>query len=248
ERLGLLDLGGAGIVGEHGNDVALVHVRAALDPKLGQHTAGARRHCDALVGLGTAGDHELAVVRDDAGLDHRNAKRLLHFALTGTKRGAAFRALVRHEMPGRDPQRGRRDQPDGGNAARFHRDFSSLIGMPWGRLRSMWRTTSMKIGTTAAGSKSRSSARRHHTPSAMIISMVTTPSRSTSVGMSPRAAAARKSSRIHFFTSASNEEEMRAISGLRRASAMTSVHSSTCSVGRTAKWWCAIPSSTANRP
>ena len=49
---------------------------------------------------------------------------------------------------------------------------------------------SMKIGTTDAGSKAGSSARRHHTPSAMIISMVTAPSRSTSAGMSPCSTAA----------------------------------------------------------
>ena len=54
--------------------------------------------------------------------------------------------------------------------------------------------------------------------------------------MSPRSAPARMRSISHFFTSASNAAEMRAISGLRRASDMISVQIFTCSSGRSEKW------------
>ena len=66
--------------------------------------------------------------------------------------------------------------------------------------------------------------------------MSTAPSMSASLAMSPRSAAVLNMSISHLRTSASKAAEMRAISGWRRASAITSVQSFTCSIGRTAKW------------
>ena len=97
----------------------------------------------------------------------RDAEQLLHLVLGWANGGAALGALVRQEMPGRDPEPSGGDEANGGDAAPFHRAFSlgtDCLGTDWGRLRSMWRMMSMKIGTTDSGSKPGSSARRHHTP------------------------------------------------------------------------------------
>ena len=48
-------------------------------------------------------------------------------------------------------------------------------------------------------------------------------------------------------TSASKPPMMRAISGLRRLSAMISVQSPTCSAVRSTKWWLRQPASTAKK-
>jgi hypothetical protein len=90
-------------VGQHGDDVVLLDPHPALDPQLGENAAGARGDDDALVGLGAAGDRELAAVRDEVRGHGRDAEQLLRLALARAHGGAAFRALVRQEMAGRDP-------------------------------------------------------------------------------------------------------------------------------------------------
>src|SRR5215216_1450667 len=168
-------------------------------------------------------------------LSDGDTKELLAVGFVRTYRRAALSALMRQEMAGGDPEPGSGDEAQRRDAACFHPEFSAMRDTTVGGPRNMRRVISMKIGSTVSGLKSGSSARRHHTPSAMIISMVTTASKSTSEGMSPRSAPARNRSISQRFTSASKAAEMRAISGLRRASAEISVHNFTCSSGRSAK-------------
>src|SRR4029453_14376540 len=128
-----------------------------------------RRDSDLLVGLGAAGEDEIAAVRRHPGPVDGDAERLLGFPLAGAHRGgAAFGGLMRQEMAGRDPERGGGHQADGGDAARFHRELSSFSGArgsrlaarilvsatPFGRPRSMWRVVCLKIGSTAFGAES----------------------------------------------------------------------------------------------
>src|SRR5262249_57447890 len=100
--LGLRYLGLARLVGQDGDDVALLDPHSALDLEVGQHPAGARRHGDALVGLGAAGDGELAAVGNDGGRRHRDAERLLRRAVAGARRYTTLRRSMRKEVPGRD--------------------------------------------------------------------------------------------------------------------------------------------------
>src|SRR5439155_4326980 len=163
--------------------------------EFGEHAAGARHHGDALVGFGATGNYELAAMRDHRRRHDGDTKELLALGVAGANGGVALRRFARQEMAGRDPEAGTGHQTERCDAARFHREPSlwrtaalrgrSLRATSWGRLRNMWRVMSMKIGNTEAGLNCGSSARRHHTPSAMIISMVTTASKSTSPGMSP---------------------------------------------------------------
>src|SRR5262249_2756337 len=87
-------------------------------------------HGDALVGLGAAGDGELAAVGNDAGRRHRDAEELLRRAVAGAHGRAALRCFVRKQVPGCDPQPGGDYEADGGHAARFHRE------LPW----TLWAT------------------------------------------------------------------------------------------------------------
>ena len=64
--LRLRDLRLARFVREDRDDVALLHPRAAAHAQLGEHAAGPRRDDDPLVGLGAAGEDELAAVRRHA--------------------------------------------------------------------------------------------------------------------------------------------------------------------------------------
>jgi len=50
----LLHLRFARVVGEYGEDIAFLHMLAALDPHFGEHTAGTRRDRHLLVRLGAA--------------------------------------------------------------------------------------------------------------------------------------------------------------------------------------------------
>src|SRR5262249_1372158 len=131
----------ARLVGEDGDDVALLDPRPAPDLELGDHAAAARDDGDPLVRLGAAGDDERAAMRNDARSRHRYAERLAGRRLA--RGGAAFRRRGRKEMAGGDPEPGGGDEADGGKAARFHQVFSlrsgallSLAGSPLGRLRS----------------------------------------------------------------------------------------------------------------
>src|SRR5262249_46284734 len=153
------DLRRARIVGQDRDDVALLDPGPALDLQFGQHAAGARRHCDALVGLGAAGEHEVAAVRLDMRGRNGDAERLL-IGLGGLIRCLAYRGLMRQEVPRCDPETGRGDETERGDAARFHREFSvllaaycgmrstlcsgSLLATLLGRARSMCRVMSMK--------------------------------------------------------------------------------------------------------
>ena len=94
----------------------------------------------------------------------------------------------------------------------------------------------MNTGIIASARKFGSSARRHQTPSAMIISMSTAPSMSASLAMSPLLGGGVEHVDQPFADVGIERAEMRAISGLRRASDITSVHSLTCSIERTVKW------------
>ena len=65
ERFRLSNLGLARLVGQDRDDIAGLDPGAATHFQFGQHAAGARRDGHALVGLGAAGEHELAAVRLD---------------------------------------------------------------------------------------------------------------------------------------------------------------------------------------
>ena len=52
----------------------------------------AKRH-DLAVGLGAAGQHELAAVRDHVGVDDRHAESLLGLGFADLKRGFALRRI-----------------------------------------------------------------------------------------------------------------------------------------------------------
>ena len=97
-RLGLQHLRLARIVRQDGDDVALLHMRAAANPQLLKHAVGAREGHDLAVGLGAAGQHELAAVRDDVGVDDRDAESLLGLGFADPKRGFALREFMRNEM------------------------------------------------------------------------------------------------------------------------------------------------------
>ena len=86
QRLGLRDLRLARLVRQDGDDVALLHVRAAANLATPEHAVGAREGHHLAVGLGAAGQHQLAAVRDDVGVDHRDAEQLL--AAWSRRRGA----------------------------------------------------------------------------------------------------------------------------------------------------------------
>ena len=178
-RFALRHLGGAGVVGEHGEDLALLDPRAALDLELGDDAAGAGGDGAVALGLGAAGNRELAAVRHEPHLDDGDAERLLD-RLGCPGRGVALGAVARQQVPRRDPQAGGGDEADGSDAACFHDDGSSVSDGRAGRARSMWRVMSMKTGMKAWASKAGSTARRQEMPSAMIITMVTAPSMSTS--------------------------------------------------------------------
>jgi hypothetical protein len=120
----LHDLRLARFVGQDGDGLALLHPGAAFDLELGKHPAGAGGDGDVLVRFGAAGHGELAAVRNEAGLRDRHAEKLLRFAVARANGGAAFRALVRQQVAGGDPQGGRGHQPDGCETARFHRELS----------------------------------------------------------------------------------------------------------------------------
>ena len=149
KRARLRHLGFARFVGQNGDDVALFDEGAALDLQLGDDAAGARGRRDAPVGFGAAGQDQLAAMRLRGGLDDADAKQLLRRGLAGTDGGAALVGFVRQQVTGGDPKAGRDDQAERGNATCFHRTVSSICGLP----RSMWRTTSMKIVSTASALK-----------------------------------------------------------------------------------------------
>src|SRR5216683_3115916 len=128
--LSLRHLGLARLVGEDGDDVALLDRHSALDLEVGQHPAGARGHGDVLVGLGAAGDGELAAVGHDGGRRHRDAERLFRRAVAGAHGHAALAALMRNEMAGCDPKRGGGHETDRGEPARFHRTLPCAV---WAR-------------------------------------------------------------------------------------------------------------------
>ena len=136
QRLGLLDLGLARIVREDGDDVALLHMRAAANPQLLEQSVGARERHDLAVGLGAAGQQQLAAVRHHIGVDDRDAESLLDLGLVHLKRGFAFRRFMRNEIAGQNPYGGRGNQPDSGDAARLHDDFPSFTTESDGRPRS----------------------------------------------------------------------------------------------------------------
>jgi hypothetical protein len=123
----------ARLVREDGEDVALLDRHSALDFQLGQHPSGARGDGDSLVGLGAAGDGELAAVRNDTGRGHRDPEELLRLGFAGARGHAALRLVVRQKVPGSDPKPGGRDKADGGEAARVHRELSTLVVLRGGR-------------------------------------------------------------------------------------------------------------------
>src|SRR6185369_8561460 len=61
-RLRLRHLGLARLVGQDGNDLALLNPASTFDPELGQDAAGPRGKGDALVRFGPASDGELAAM------------------------------------------------------------------------------------------------------------------------------------------------------------------------------------------
>ena len=65
QRLRLRHLRLARFVGQHRDHVAFLDMVAAAYFQLGDDAAGARRHHHLAVGLGTAGQDELAPVRHD---------------------------------------------------------------------------------------------------------------------------------------------------------------------------------------
>ena len=125
-------------------------LRAALDLELGDDAAGARGDGAVALGLGAAGNRELAAVRHEPRLDDSDAERFLD-RFGGPDRRVALGAVARQQVPRRDPQAGGGDEADGSDAACFHDDGSSVSDRRAGRARSMWRVMSMKIGTKACG-------------------------------------------------------------------------------------------------
>ena len=75
-----------------------------LNPQLLQQAVGARERHDLAVGLGAAGQHELAAVRDHVGVDHRHAESLLGLGFADPERRLALRGLMRNEITGQHPQ------------------------------------------------------------------------------------------------------------------------------------------------
>ncbi len=120
QGLGLCDLGFACLVGEDGDHVALLHLVAAPDPELGEDAAGSGNHHHLAVGFGTAGQHELAAVRQAVRLGDCDPEQLLRRRFGWTDGGAAFAVLMRQQVPGGDPEAGAEHQPQGGEAACFH--------------------------------------------------------------------------------------------------------------------------------
>ena len=98
QRLCLQHLGLARIVRQDRDDVAFFHDRAAANPQLLKQAVGAGERHDLAVGLGAAGQYELAAVRDHVGVDDRDAESLLGLCFAHLKRGFALRGFMRNEM------------------------------------------------------------------------------------------------------------------------------------------------------
>ena len=204
-----------------------------------------------LVGLGAAGSTSLRLCGTTLRLDHGDAEQLLGRAVVRCEPRRGFRRLVRQEMPGRDPERGGGDQADGGDAASLSSGRppcapSRILAL--GRLRSMWRVMSMNIGSSASGSKCR--IERAAPPDAVGDDHQHGRRRRRNrrrAGCRRARRAARSRSTSHFFTSASNAcgdaRDLRIAARLRHDLG-AELH---LLVGRSAKWWCAMPSSTAKK-
>ena len=111
QRFCLQHLGLARIVRQDGDDVAFLHDRAAANPQLLEQAVGTGEAHDLAVGFGTAGQNELAAVRDHVGVDDRHAEALLGLCFAHPKRRFALCGFVRNEMSGHESIK-RRQRPD----------------------------------------------------------------------------------------------------------------------------------------
>ena len=110
-----------------------------------QQATGAREAHELAVGLGAAGQDELAAMRAPhwcRSPPRGNGFSDLVSPTCSAARLSADSCGMRY--PDSDPQRGGGDQTDCGNAARFHDGFSSLTSVSGARPRSRWRVMSMK--------------------------------------------------------------------------------------------------------
>ncbi len=120
QRPGLNDLCFASLIGKNGNHIALFNAAAAAHSQFRQHARRPGCQRDLLVRFGAARQQQLAVMLHQLAVEHGDAERRRCGGRRRLDGGAALGRLVRQEMAGRDPERGARDQADGGEMSCFH--------------------------------------------------------------------------------------------------------------------------------